>query len=511
MTEIVHSAFIYKKINFRKHHWAELSFMKSQIPDVRAVRLSVLLMLSVMLGYCFVSVVGQHEYANSTSRLAFVAAYVDHGTTDINPFHHLTSDKAEIDGNYYMDKAPGMSFMAIPIYASIKMLGGWMGEWVQLFTSTGGFSGDFTYIAHILAVSTSGLLTVLAALAMVIVAEHLSGRLSAAVAVAVICVLATPVWGWAVMFLGHGVAAACLFLGFSAIYILTSVALSAASRVVLAGLAGLFLSWAVVVEFTAAPASALIAVYGLYKLRPLSWRLSGLLIGLAVLAGSISALPLFAYNTVNFGGPLSLGYQHVVGFEGMDQGFFGLTLPKPEVLVHILVGPYRGLLIFAPILVFAPRGLVAMWRTQVFRPEVILFILIAVYYLLLNSSYHYWDGGWSTGPRHLTPMIPFVVLPMVFVWRDAEGHLKTVFKVVLGLSIAISFVSVSTTMLAPNQYYFPLIDPILRDFLSGNIRASLYVFSDYLALDLPGFLAVGLNALVISTLAALMVVRLRGR
>jgi hypothetical protein len=47
---------------------------------------------------------------------------IEDGTVTINKFHEHTGDKAEYRGNYYSDKAPGLSFTALPLVAAGKTL-----------------------------------------------------------------------------------------------------------------------------------------------------------------------------------------------------------------------------------------------------------------------------------------------------------------------------------------------------------------------------------------------------
>src|SRR4029078_8419257 len=64
--------------------------------------------------------------------------------------------------------------------------------------------------------------------------------------------------------------------------------------------------------------------------------------------------------------------------------------------------------VFAPIVAVAPPGLVACARRA--RGAAVVSVLIALYFVLLNAGYTYWEGGWSFGPRHLAPGIPFACL-----------------------------------------------------------------------------------------------------
>ena len=39
-----------------------------------------------------------------------------------------------------------------------------------------------------------------------------------------------------------------------------------------------------------------------------------------------------------------------------------------------------------------------------------------VFYLLLNASYFYWEGGWAYGPRQVMPALPFLALGLAPLW-----------------------------------------------------------------------------------------------
>ena len=120
--------------------------------------------------------------------------------------------------------------------------------------------------------------------------------------------------------------------------------------------AGLALGWTVVVEYQAVLAGSVIGFWALWRHRANPKALLPLLA-----AGVVGLLPLFAYNLFAFGTLFRIGYSGVVGFEGMNQGLFGLTVPRLAVLRVILVGPTRGLFWVEPELLVAPVGL---WRPR---------------------------------------------------------------------------------------------------------------------------------------------------
>ena len=105
----------------------------------------------------------------------------------------------------------------------------------------------------------------------------------------------------------------------------------------------------------------------------------------------------------------------------MQQGVFGVTLPKMIRLRRILFGDYRGLLRSHRRSRVAPLGgrAHAVHRTdrrsaqsgrhRSTRASAVIAAAISVYFLLLNASYAYWEGGWSYGPRHASPAIPFLL------------------------------------------------------------------------------------------------------
>jgi hypothetical protein len=122
----------------------------------------------------------------------------------------------------------------------------------------------------------------------------------------------------------------------------------------------------------------------------------------------------------------------------MKQGFMGVTYPKAYVLREILVGRYRGLLPLAPVLAAAPFGLILLWKQAKARVSTLAVTAIAIYYVLLNASYASWDGGWSYGPRHLSPALPFLSLPLGLLWTRSSRAVRSVLAVLWLYSASIT-------------------------------------------------------------------------
>jgi hypothetical protein len=273
----------------------------------------------------------------------------------------------------------------------------------------------------------------------------------------------TPAFGWATSFFGHGVAGACLFIGY-ALVLVASTPVAARNGTRLAFLAGAALAWSVTVEFTSAPAALIVAGVGCWRLRALPSPRNSRLLAAALGGGFAGALPLAVYNLMAFGSVWHLGYSDVVGFAGMQTGLFGVSLPRGEVALALVVGAKRGILWIAPILLVAPLAWVAAFR-RFGTPAALALVAVPLAYLLVNSGYAYWDGGESTGPRHLTPALPFIGFALVALWDGARGWQRRGLLALGAASFALSLVCATTMMTCPTLYGGMLVRNELTDFL----------------------------------------------
>ena len=101
---------------------------------------------------------------NADSRMFLTASIVDRGSLNIDPFASYTGDIAENNGHYYSDKAPGVSLLAIPVYALVKytVLGG--KPYSEFFAVPEAERTDFVpryLVALVLAALPTGLLAAL--------------------------------------------------------------------------------------------------------------------------------------------------------------------------------------------------------------------------------------------------------------------------------------------------------------------------------------------------------------
>ena len=405
---------------------------------------------------------------NNSTRLFAAMSLAEQGDATIDEFAHLTIDKAQFGPHTYLDKAPGMTLLATPV---IALAFGLTGEGARLLEKRIEAPDLTRYLRLRLRLATiliTGLLTALATLALWSVARGVTGSDGAALFAALAYSLGTPVWGWSTTLFGHAPVAALWMIAVWAVWRGTQADVSARH----AAIAGGALGWAVVIEYQAVIGGTLIALWALWRLRRRIGAVRA--IGWAVAGGMTAGVALAGYNLLAFGTIFRLGYQGVVGFEGMQQGLFGLTSPKAAVLNEIIFGLRRGLIWVAPVLVLAPIGLLRLARGQGAMAVMIVGVVAAV--LLVNSAYVYWDGGFSTGPRHSVPAIPMLALALAPLWAELQ-HLRAriAAAALLALSIGINLAIAAAEIVAPDTYHFPLWRPILaEDWPRGAFR------------DLPG-------------------------
>jgi len=429
---------------------------------------------------------------NAISRIALSLSLIDRHRVDIDPFADLTVDKATDGVHFYSDKAPGLSFLALPAALTIRPL-------VDPVSSGppwhDGLEPNLALLRVVFfcAALTSAFLTACSVVVFRKVVMQLTGNASCATVLALIFGLATPIWFWGATFFGHSAAAALLLMGF---YVLLTLersmraedpAIASSKRTVaaLALLGGAAMSWAVLVEFTAAVPMAMTFAYFSWRyFRAQSRRVGLVPAAMWIAAGGLPALVLLlVYNTIAFGSPFHIGYENVSGFEGMHQGFFGISLPRPRIMLELLMGDAHGILWLSPVLALSFIGLGMGLVSPETRGLSTFCGAIIVYYLALNSGYVYWGGGNSAGPRHITACLPFACLLLTPVWEGLGRYGRTAICAFGLLSFALCLAVVCVKVSPPTETTSALFGYILPRFWKGEFSAT---FPDAV-LGLSGF------------------------
>jgi hypothetical protein len=402
---------------------------------------------------------------NNATRLFAAIELVERGDARIDGWAPLTIDKAVFDGHVYLDKAPGMTLLALPAVALADAVTGERADGAAMMPGDTRLDRFLKLRLRLAAITGPALLTAIAAVLLYDLGLALTGRAAAGLIAALGYALGSPIWGLSTTIMGHAAVAALFVI---AVWALARAAARGGAVTALIG--GAALGYAVVVEYQAVLAGSAIAAWGAWRLSTHPDRVR--LLGLAAAGGIMGLAPLLAYNLIAFGTPFRIGYAGVQGFEGMQQGLFGLTVPRLSVLFEILFGDRRGLVWVAPVLVLSVPGLFMLAEDRRAKGIGVVAVAVIAIGLLVNAAYVYWDGGNATGPRHAMAMAGLLALGLAPAWAGLRHDWQRIAGTgLLAMSMAINLMIAAAEIFAPPVYRFPLWSAVydLR-FRHGDLR-----------------------------------------
>jgi hypothetical protein len=385
---------------------------------------------------------------NEQSHFALTRAIVDEGKLDIDSFANQTSDRAFYNGHYYSDKDPGLSFLAVPIYASWRFIYNffpndfkekYVGANESIITKVGENNtpvvdyvnpGFFILISMILlTVFTSSLVSALTIILIYKISKYFTKNENYRLFLIIIAGLGTLLFPYALVFMKHATETFFAFLSFYLLFKAKQEKIKENKYFVLSGLSIGF----------AMSCSITIAIIGIACLAYLiSFKREKIFY--FVIGGLVGILPFILYNYFVFGIPFTLSRYY------MDPkiwpelgGIYGLNTPNLFVILRLTFDPYKGLFFYYPILLLSLIGLYYMYKK--FKIESFLIVFIFFAFLLMNSSWWAWWGGTCFGPRHLTPIIPFLVLPLLYIFEKFYKNkiLKIIILSLIFYSIIVNF------------------------------------------------------------------------
>ncbi|MDR0336501.1 MAG: hypothetical protein LBI18_05360 [Planctomycetaceae bacterium] len=450
-------------------------------------RIALLLFLFSSFNYVYL----KHTLneSNPANRVALCLALWEDGSVVIDKYYHFSVDHCLRDGHYYCDKAPGVSFLAMPFvvagYEALKIAGRTsnLSEYDPNFPKESSPEPNINY--KILLIVGSLVVSLISAVALCvnfILLRQLGVATRVALFGAFVLGFGTPFGVWSTVMFGHAPAGAFLLFGTALAMFLSSDRNNNSfkekriRKIVLWIVTGFFLAYVVWIEYTSAVPACIIGIAILCTLKERGDTMSDLLktTGLLFLGALPIAVCFFIYNTIAFGGPFTLGYKYdLTNFPEMGKGFYGIQLPNFHVLLLTLFSPQHGILWFSPVLILSlPLALYNIYRNH-YRALNVACLLIPVYYFLMNSSYVYWKQTYVSC-RHVTGSLPFLVLPIFLAWSSLGKIFHRIIVFLSMVSLVICFMSINlpaseAMILASNKLVF-----VTREFLAGNIRNLLY-------------------------------------
>ncbi|HEY2773274.1 MAG TPA: glycosyltransferase family 39 protein [Candidatus Binatia bacterium] len=398
-----------------------------------------------------------------------------------------TGDLAYKDGHFYPNKAPGASLLAVPGYALVRMV-------EALFGADPDAWSVLTWNAWLASLLSVGVAMAIGAVLVLRLARGMASELSARLA-ALCFAFATMALPLGTMLHEHDIIAVALLACLYFIETAGDGSADAAARRLAA--AGFCAGYAAITNYTMALVVPMFAIY-LYWKRRGARRLQAdaLAFGCGVL---IPLLVICAYNITCFGTPLTTNYAWQSPTFTAESRFLGVfALPRTDVLLALLVSPYRGLFFSSPILLLSVAAMVGLWRAQQRRPLVLLIAAVTAFVVAVNASFNGWDGGWIAVPRYLAPAVGLLSLPIAVAFDRWQGLASGLAAVSLLIQLTMTIVDPQVPMgdagaaglpvssvfgLDPMQRYvvplfttghaWPLLDEMINRSVAKTVQAGL--------------------------------------
>jgi hypothetical protein len=442
---------------------------------------------------------------NELCRLWQSRALIDHGTLSINqtmrefggvgdlsvvdqrlpPFNSRPQANPQ-EPLYYPSKAPLLAFAAAPVYAVLKQFGP-VSDTAQVYWSR-------------------LFLTILPALLLLVfLRRFLRNFLPPLIVDCIVATYAigTMAFNYSQMFLSHQLTAVLIFMAFYVSWQILEGRRTHSSWILAGALAGAV----VATEYTGTLGVLCLTLYVAYstlaKPGPMRAKLLEVArIGALVLLGAAPFLgALMAYHNACFGHPLTSGYKYLNDPDYQPWhlgGFLGIRYPDPSAFALSFFSPLRGLFTLSPFLLLAFGGMRRLWAEHRALFVFTTALLLGNAYFTASFTYDSW--GWSVGPRHMTPMLPFLLLPLGFALQrlsEAQSRKgKILFAIAIGACMSSVLVDGTLTFVnyvppSHSTSLFGLAWPLFRE---GFLPPTVLLFAG-IANPVSGILALSLVAL----------------
>jgi len=421
---------------------------------------------------------------SQNARLDLTLSLARDRSVRIDGYHGNTGDKLQYEGHYYSPYAPGLSALGVGVYYAMDGLQG-LGRHDLSKTGTG--ARDVArYWLHLLTVICVAIPSAFLGVVLYRFLGRLEGGSLPPALGVLVYGLGTLALPFSTLYTAHQMATLFAFAAFSTAFMVRSNRLE---RVNLSA-AGFLMGLAMAMDYQMVLVGVVLFFYILASRETRRGVARYAIGGLPLVAG------LAYYNHVRFGNPLDFGYAyHVTWGQLYERGVMGFVAPALSTLRAITIGP-RGLFTYSPVLLLIPLGLWAMIRDRRHRAEAIFTIVLIITYLVWNAGCAVPDpnGGAYPGPARLTPILPFMVVPLMFLPKGARWLLVPLAAYSFGVMILATALGPQTSAEVGNpllQEWWPSAKACLQCYVPtvGSIRWGWGPRESLLAL--AGVLALG--------------------
>ena len=429
--------------------------------------------------------------ANENRYLDLVRAMVEEGRFEIDTYQYNTIDKSYYNGHYYAGAAPGPAFLAIPAYLLYRTVEPWIP--VDLFSQYDktkyirGYLkgieapdafvqayplGRFIVLHFLLTGLTCSAMAALMAVALFRFLKSMALNVRWAYGIAFAFAFGTTIFYYATRLYAHVLGSGFVFFAFL-LLLMPKIRLQFLSPRAIFW-SGFCLGTSVLMDYTVFPAAGIVGLY-------LLWTVRDRRIGYGIAGGMLPLILLMSYHAHCFGSPFHTAYGLPNGpvddgtHVHYNENFHGFALPPLTQMWGLSFSLFRGVFWYIPVTFCCLFGLVRMLKSDSpFRVEWQVVGAILLGQFLFNAMMHpdYWYGGWEFGPRFLTPMIPFMFLPLCgLVNWDRFSRTVTLYLIIL--SVLINWIG---TLYGPSH---SLIGMIALFMLSGPSTPLFSFLKDY--------------------------------
>jgi len=385
---------------------------------------------------------------NEQSHFALTRAIVDEGRLEIDSYANQTSDRSYFNGHYYSDKDPVLSFLAVPTYATWKFIyynffppdfkERYIGTNKYLITEVGKNRvpiydyinpGFFILTSMILVtIFTSSLFSALTVLLIYKISRYFTKNEKHRLILIFTAGLGTLIFPYALVFMEHAIVTFFSFLTFYLLFKAKQEKIKDNKIFIIAGLSAALASCSSITTFITAPIAFAYLIY--YRRDKFLYFVAALL---------FSALFFrIIYNIVISENPFIIPRLYLDLTIWFEIKGYSIEIPNPFITLRLLFYPERGIFFYYPILLLSFIGLYHMYKK--FKIESILIISTFFSFLIANSTFWSWWGATCFGPRYLTMTMPFLIIPLLYVFKIKNKKFRFLVFLLIFYSISINFI-----------------------------------------------------------------------